>query len=58
MFMAIMLEFYNPQGSPIKTTNYVVNTLNTSKGKRKQAVATHNEKKLYRFVSSDFENDI
>lgn len=52
--MAKRLEFYNPQGEPVTTSNYTLRTINTSKGKRKQAVATHKGKKLYRFVSLDF----
>lgn len=52
--MVKRLEFYNPQGSPVTTSNYTLKTINTSKGKRKQAIATVKGKKLYRFVSMDF----
>lgn len=54
--MAKRLEFYNPGGKPITTSNYIIRT--TLNG-RKQAVATVKDKggefkTLYRFVSSDF----
>jgi len=49
--MAKMLEFYNPGGQPVKKTEY---TIRTTKNGRRQAVADHKGKKLYRFVSKDF----
>lgn len=57
--MAKVLEFYNPykdinNGKPVRTSNYVVKTLDTTRGKRKQAVGTVKGKKFYRFVAKDF----
>jgi len=53
--MAKRLEFYVAQGKPIKTSNYTLRIITTSKGKRKQAVAKlSNGKRVYRFVSMDF----
>lgn len=49
--MAKILEFYNPQGSPIRTSNYVIRTTTND---RRQAVASYKGKKLYRFVAKDF----
>lgn len=53
--MVKRLDFYVAQGNPITTSNYTLKTINTKKGKRKQAIATlKNGKKAYRFVSMDF----
>ena len=52
--MAKRLEFYVPQGQPIITSNYILKIINTSKGKRKQAITTYKGRKLYRFVSMNF----
>ena len=49
--MAKMLEFYNPGGEPVMKSKY---TIRTTKNGRKQAVADHNGKKLYRFVPMNF----
>ena len=48
--MAKVLEFYVPQGKPYRTSNYIVKTINTKKGKRKQAIANYKGRKLYKFV--------
>ena len=52
--MAQVLEFYVAGGEPIRTSNYVLKTISTPKGKRKQAVATYKGRKLYKFVSMSF----
>lgn len=53
--MAKRLQFYVAQGEPIMTSNYTVRTINTKRGKRKQAVAKlKNGKRAYRFVAMDF----
>jgi hypothetical protein len=52
--MVKRLEFYVPQGTPIMTSNYTLRTITTPRGKRKQAVATHKGRKLYRFVPMNF----
>jgi len=49
--MAKNLEFYNPGGEPVTKSSYIIRT---TKNGRKQAVADHKGKKLYRFVSNDF----
>ena len=50
--MAKTLEFYDYKtGRPYRTSQYVLRT--TSNGRR-QAVATRDGRKLYRFVKSDF----
>jgi hypothetical protein len=49
--MGKKLQFYVPQGEPVMKTDY---TLRTTKNGRRQAVAMHKGRKLYRFVSKDF----
>ena len=55
--MVKKLKFYVAQGKPITTSNYIIKTINTSKGKRKQAIAKVQGKTLYRFVAMDFKKE-